>query len=313
MPYVSYCHPLAVSKNENIRLKIMKRLLYILFFLIIFSSCSTFRNFQVRKEKQNLKESFHIYLLLGQSNMAGRGDIEEIDTIIHPRVYMLNKDTSWVIAKNPLHFDSPKAVGTGLGLSFAKKMAEHDTLVTIGLIPCAKGGTSIKHWFVDTYHKKTNSYPYNETISRIEKGKNRGVIKGVLWHQGESDCKAENDVKVYKEKFLAFKDSLEKDLDLKSTPFIIGELGYFLYDKRPLAEDLNELFKEISFEDNCIGFVKSDSLNHKGDKVHFNSTSYRKLGLRYADEMIKIQEQCLPPTRNKKHRAKRGIFRRNNF
>lgn len=277
------------------------------------SSCSTFRNFQVRKERQNLKENFHIYLLLGQSNMAGRGKIEGIDTIVHPRVYMLNQDTNWVLAKNPIHFDKPKHVGTGLGLTFGIKMAEQDSNTFIGLIPCAKGGSSIDNWVAGSFHEQTKSYPYDEAISRIKKGKNKGVIKGVLWHQGESDCKDKNDAKVYKEKFLEFKDSLEKDLDLKSTPLIIGELGYFIYDKRPLAEDLNKLFKEISYEDSCIGLVKSDSLNHKGDRIHFNSTSYRKLGLRYAVEMIKIQEQCLPPTRNKKHRAKRGVFRINNF
>lgn len=277
----------------------MKRLLYLIFFVLILSSCSILRNSQERKKQQNLKENFHIYLLLGQSNMAGRGKIEEIDTIVHPRVYMLNKDTNWVLAKNPLHFDKPKLVGTGLGLSFAKKMAEYDTLVTIGLIPCAKGGSSIKHWDIDSYHKPTNGYPYNEAISRIKKGMNKGVIKGILWHQGESDSKVENDVQVYEEKFLAFKDSLEKDLDLKNIPIIIGELGYFLYEKRPLSEDLNNVFEKISVNDDCIGLVKSNSLNHKGDKVHFNSDSYRILGLRYANEMIRLQQKCQPPTRNK--------------
>ena len=288
----------------------MKRLFYLIFIVLILSSCSTLRNFQERKKQQNLKENFHIYLLLGQSNMAGRGEVEEIDTLVHPRVYMLTEDTIWTLAKNPLHFDKPKAVGMGLGLSFGEKMAEHDTLVNIGLIPCAKGGTSIKHWYIDTYHELTNSYPYNEAIGRIKKGMNRGVIKGILWHQGESDCKVEDDVTVYKEKFLAFNDSLEKDLDLQNIPIIIGEIGDFLYDKRPLAKDLNDVLKEISLENNCIGLVKSDSLNHKGDKLHFNSDSYKNLGLRYADEMIKIQEQCQPPTRNKKHRAKGGLSTR---
>lgn len=223
--------------------------------------------------------------------MAGRGKIEGIDTIVHPRVYMLNQDTNWVLAKNPIHFDKPNYVGTGLGLSFGQRMAEQDTNVTIGLIPCAKGGSSIDTWFTGSFHEGTNSYPYDEAISRIKKGMNRGVIKGVLWHQGESNCNTK-DIQVYKEKFLAFKDSLERDLGLQNVPIVIGEIGKFYYEKETLAKDLNDKLNEISLENNCIGLAKSDSLNHKGDKIHFNSESYRKLGLRYADEMIKIQGQC---------------------
>ncbi len=249
---------------------------------------------------------------MGQSNMAGRGEIEGIDTIIHPRVYMLTTDTVWISAKNPMHYDKFKFVGTGLGLSFGIRMAEQDSNVTIGLIPCAKGGSSIDNWITGSFHEGTNSYPYDEAIIRIKNGMNKGVIKGILWHQGEADCKVKGDVQVYEEKFLVFIDSLEKDLGLINIPIIIGEIGYFFYKKRPLAEDLNNVFEKISANNDCIGLVKSDSLNHKGDKVHFNSDSYRVLGLRYANEMIRVQQECQSPTRNKKHRAESAIFERYN-
>jgi len=272
----------------------MKRLLYLISFTLILSSCSTLRNFQKRKEQQKSKDNFHIYLLLGQSNMAGRGKIEGLDTIVHPRVFMLNQDTNWVLAKNPIHFDKPKYVGTGLGLTFGIEMAKQDSNVTIGLIPCAKGGSSIDNWINGSFHEGTKSYPYDEAIVRIKKGMKKGVVKGILWHQGESDCSVKS-VQLYEAKFLALKDSMEKDLKLISIPIVIGEVGHFLYDKRPSAEDLNKVFEKISGNNSCIGLVKSDSLNHKGDKLHFNSNSYRLLGLRYANEMIRVQQECQPP------------------
>lgn len=275
-----------VSMNFN-----KKSLFYLFTFILILSSCSRVRNIIVKKEQQKSKDNFHIYILLGQSNMAGRGEIEPIDTIVHPRVKMLNQDTNWVLGKNPLHFDKPKYVGTGLGVTFGIEMAKQDSNITIGLIPCAKGGSSINDWNNKSFHEDTKSFPYEEAIIRIKKGMNKGVIKGILWHQGESDCSKKEDVEMYEQKFIAFKDSLEKDLCLVNIPLIIGEIGYFTYEQYPLAEELNKIFEKISNNSSLIGIVKSDSLNHKGDKIHFNSASYRLLGLRYANEMIKLQQK----------------------
>jgi hypothetical protein len=283
----------------------MKQLRYLIVLTLLFSACSPGRNLSKSKQEQIRKENFHIYLLLGQSNMSGRGVIEGIDTLVHPKIYMLNADTAWVLARDPIHFDKPKTVGTGLGLSFAKKMIENDTSITIGLIPCAKGGSAMKDWTSNTYHEETESYPYDEAIDRIKKGMEKGVIKGVLWHQGESDCKEESDVLSYKEKFLAFKDSLEEDLGIEEIPIIVGEVGYFLYRKRPLAEDFNAVLNEIALENNCIGIVKSDSLTSKRDKIHFDSKSLRELGVRYADEMIILQSKCTSPKQHKKRAKKR--------
>ncbi|MEQ1853042.1 MAG: sialate O-acetylesterase, partial [Chthoniobacteraceae bacterium] len=60
------------------------------------------------------KERFHLFLLVGQSNMAGRGVVTEEDRKPHPRVLMLNKADAWVPAIDPLHFDK-SAAGVGIG------------------------------------------------------------------------------------------------------------------------------------------------------------------------------------------------------
>ena len=237
------------------------------------------------------KENFHLYLLMGQSNMAGRGKVEAIDTLTHPRVFMLDKAEHWVLAKDPLHFDKPGA-GTGLGLTFGKIMANDDSDIKVGLIPTAVGGSSINAWFADSIHRQTNSYPYNDMIRRAKKAMESGTLKGIIWHQGESDSNSEQGVKEYTQKFEAMLDSLKSDLGISSIPVVMGEIGYFFYPKAKFAEDMNGVIHQISNSNDCIGLVTAEGLNHKGDQTHFDADSYHSLGVRYASEMLKLQSHC---------------------
>ena len=68
----------------------------------------------------------HLFLLAGQSNMAGRGEVEAQDRATHPRIWMLDRHGQWVPAADPLHFDKPVA-GVGPGLAFARVLVETPT------------------------------------------------------------------------------------------------------------------------------------------------------------------------------------------
>ena len=85
-----------------------------------------------------------LYLLAGQSNMAGRGTVSAEDTVAHPRVFALRADGSWSLARDPVHFDKPRVAGVGPGLAFGRALAEATPGVRIGLIPTAVGGTPIR-------------------------------------------------------------------------------------------------------------------------------------------------------------------------
>ncbi len=122
-----------------------------------------------------LKQKFHLYLLAGQSNMAGRGAVEAEDTVINSRVWMLTKDNEWKPAKEPLHFDKPGITGVGPGLAFGKAMAAAGTSIIIGLIPCAVGGTSINLWNEGQYDSVTKMHPYDDAISRTKQAMKGGV------------------------------------------------------------------------------------------------------------------------------------------
>src|SRR5688500_9051004 len=105
---------------------------------------------------------FHLYLLVGQSNMAGRGVPEALDTTAVPGLLVFAKDKTWQPAREPLHWDKP-TVGTGPGFAFGREMLNNaGKKIRIGLIPAAHGGSSITAWVKGGYHDQTKGYPYDE-------------------------------------------------------------------------------------------------------------------------------------------------------
>ncbi len=226
------------------------------------------------------REKFHLYLLIGQSNMAGRGLVEAQDKQPHPRVLTLTKEGKWVPAVDPIHFDKPIA-GVGLGTTFGKVMAERDPSVTIGLIPCAVGGTPIARWQKD-------ADLYEAALQRARAAAPHGVFKGILWHQGEADSGKEESAQIYAAKLDAMIAAWRKDLEQPNLPVVAGQLGEFFAGGAGLKlvrESLQTLPGRVPH----TGFAPATDLNHKGDKVHFDAASYREFGKRYAAAMVKLQ------------------------
>lgn len=233
------------------------------------------------------KENFHLFLLVGQSNMAGRGKVTDEDRKPIPGVYMLTKSGEWKPAVAPLHFDK-KVAGVGIGREFAKQLAKANPEVMIGLIPCAVGGSPISSWEPGGYYRQTKSHPYDDTIRRAKVAMNSGVLKGILWHQGESDSKPKLS-EVYEKKLHEVVARLRKDLGAEAVPFIAGQMGQF--KERPWNEDrkrVDQAHRDLPKKVEHAAFVNSDGLSHKGDQVHFNSKSYKELGRRYAAAYLKL-------------------------
>ncbi len=70
--------------------------------------------------------NFHLYLLIGQSNMAGRGVVDAESKQQDPQILMLDSNNRWLPATDPVHFDKPEIAGVGPALSFAKEMLGTD-------------------------------------------------------------------------------------------------------------------------------------------------------------------------------------------
>jgi hypothetical protein len=58
------------------------------------------------------KENVWVFIMAGQSNMAGRGIVEPEDTVSDKRIFSINKDGQIIIAKEPLHFYEPERTGS---------------------------------------------------------------------------------------------------------------------------------------------------------------------------------------------------------
>ena len=227
------------------------------------------------------KSKFQLFLLVGQSNMAGRGAVEKQDKTPHPRVLMLNKAGKWAPAVDPLHFDKP-AAGVGLGKTFGQLVADANPDATVGLIPCAVGGSPIDTWKPGAYYDATKSHPWDDALRRAKLALEAGELKGILWHQGESDSN-EKLAPAYAAKLDDLIARLRKELNAAEVPFIAGQMGRF--DDSPWNEFksvVDDAHQKLPSRVKRTAFVSADGLKHKGDKIHFDSPSFRELGKRYA-------------------------------
>ncbi|MBQ9692619.1 MAG: hypothetical protein IJV70_05635, partial [Clostridia bacterium] len=157
-------------------------------------------------------------LLLGQSNMAGRGDTESVVPISDDRIFMI-RDGKFVKMQEPIHTDKPDIAGVGLGASFAKAFVETFDC-EVGLIPGAFGGTSLADW-------EPGGFYYNRALEMAKAAQNTSEICAILWHQGESDM----DNPDYTPQLKNILDSFIKDLRLDEEKIVIvaGELADLYY------------------------------------------------------------------------------------
>ena len=224
------------------------------------------------------------FLMLGQSNMAGRGFIDEVPPIYNERIQML-RNGQWQMMTEPINYDRPVS-GVSLAGSFADAWCRENQEDTIGLIPCAEGGSSLDDWAID-------KVLFKHAISEAKFAMQTSELVGILWHQGESDSFNGN-YKVYYEKLLVIIETLRKELNTPDIPLIIGGLPDFL-GKEGFGKNcteyalVNKELEKFAFEqDNCY-FVTAVGLTSNPDGIHIDAVSQRKFGLRYFEAFSKKQ------------------------
>jgi len=230
----------------------------------------------------------HLYLLAGQSNMAGRGEVGDVDRETHPRVFALKPDHSWGPASDPLHWDKPNLVGVGPGLQFAKEMAQRNPGVRIGVIPTAVGGSSIRVWVPGAVHPQTGTRPWDDAVSRTFRvlALEGGELKGVIWHQGESDRRDFSEQ--YGVALVDLVDRMRAEFRSPNLPFVAAQLSSFLDEPIPGSEAMNEAITSLPARLPHTAFVSGDGFKHKGDDVHLDAASERELGRRFAEAMSEL-------------------------
>jgi hypothetical protein len=234
-----------------------------------------------------LKADFHLFLLIGQSNMAGRGTVEAQDQAPHPRVLTLNKAGEWVPAVDPIHFDKSIA-GVGLGRTFGLEIAEATPGATIGLIPCAVGGTPIDMWQPSALWDKPKSHPWDDAMIRAKLALKAGTLKGILWHQGESDSNRDK-APAYAAKLAELVARVRVELNAPDIPFICGQPGQFAGKPwNEFQQQVDQALRELPTQVPRAAYVSAGGLTDRGDKLHFDAASARELGKRYAAAYLQL-------------------------
>lgn len=242
-------------------------------------------------------ENFHVFVLMGQSNMAGFATLIDGDTIAQKDMFNLlgqkkskwgtkfnaeTEEIKWVQAKHPLHavHNSDRF---GLAIEFGREYLKNHPGVKIGFIPCAWGGAPIEELDKGTAI-------YKNALERIEYAKKRGTIKGVLWHQGESDTVNKELANSYETKLHQLIKDLRTDIKIQNLPFIVGDLANFYgIDRTPEHTQgiitVRKTLRSLPYKISNTGFVESIGLRWEGDGyVHFDRNAYIELGKRYEKE-----------------------------
>lgn len=238
---------------------------------------------------------YDVYLVIGQSNMAGRGEMTEADKDVIPGVYILDDKDSIVPASAPLNIYSSvrkkkEIQGVNPAMSFCRLVAEK-TSRKILLVVNARGGTSIERWMKN--YKGTVRYSakvdgperdgmlipslYEEAVRRTRIAMRYGQLKGILWHQGESNSE-EDASKQYLSQLSTFVADLRNDLDAPDVPFVAGEI----YEGYKNAVYFNRQIRKISRKIDNAYCVSSKGCTSKSDQLHFSRDGQILLGERYA-------------------------------
>ncbi len=250
--------------------------------------------------------NFHIYLCFGQSNMEGNAKIEAQDRAdVDPRFRMMaavdmpsssRKKGNWYVAYPPLCRD-----WTGLTPAdyFGREMvANLPDSIKVGIINVAVGGAGIDLFDEDKcanyianaagwlqgYCHEYNDNPYRTLIQLAKKAQKVGVIKGILLHQGCTDNSQQDWPVRVKRVYVRMLNEL--GLNEEDTPLLVGEL---------LRQNVGGVCwghnNVIAVTHNVIPnahVVSSEGCPGASDGLHFTADGYRKIGKRYATEMLPL-------------------------
>lgn len=230
----------------------------------------------------------HSILIIGQSNMAGRGFPGEVSPIDNKDLFVLRNGRWWPMY-TPVNPDRVTA-GVNLVESFARRYAD-DHGVEVGIIPCADGGTSLDQW-------TEGGVLFDHACYMTELAMRTSTVVAILWHQGESDCHPES-YPLYEEKFTRILTALREKTGLHNVPVLLGGLGDYLVDFHPEQGVfrnyvyVNEALQSIAKKQPNVGFVPADGLKPNPDNLHFSAKALREFGHRYYEEFLKIESKAV--------------------
>ena len=250
-----------------------------------------------------------LWLLAGQSNMEGAGKWREkyqkYDANPSPTVRAYYMNETWSEAKSQLHqlwesadecisvpfrndrknsrwgceYPETQNNGVGPGLFFASEMQSRTNGVPQGVIPCGIGGSALWQWNPDG----ENNY-YTAAKRRVREC--GGNIKGVFWHQGESQAMG-GAISTFVSEMQHLVVGMRKDFNSPKLPFV--QVQIHKYAAAGAESDICwNAMREIqrTLETNIDNLSTVYSLDLElDDLIHLASESHEILGKRAAEAM----------------------------
>ena len=247
-------------------------------------------------------KTYDVYLLIGQSNMAGRGVVEAGDEAPIEGAWLLNGEDKPEPACAPMNRYSTirkgiKMQGINPAWSFAKEVAAKSDKPV--LIVCnARGATTIGMWQKDAaerlYSKKEGDDEwlwgqpmpnhFDEAVRRCKEAMKYGTLKGIIWHQGCGNSQP-NRVGDYLPALKVFVRDLRAALGVgEEIPFIAGEI-YYGYKNAPY---FNPVIRQIGDYVEGGYWVSAEGCTANRDEVHFDRAGQILLGERYAEKLLEV-------------------------
>jgi hypothetical protein len=235
-----------------------------------------------------------IYLLMGQSNMSGRGVLAEMAPgTLDPddRIQLYGNDGRWRKAAEPLdtaqgQIDkvSRDPDGVGPGLAFAKAMLKRHPGRPVGLVTCAKGGSAIGEWKPST----ERSTLYGSCLARAQEAAPFGRIAGILWYQGETDARTEARAQAWTGLFTQMIVQFRADLGQPNLPLAVVGLGDQprtggFAGQFPAWSTVQDNQKRLRLDHQV--YVSAAGLARNPDELHLNTESQVRLGQALAEAM----------------------------
>ncbi len=251
-----------------------------------------------------------LILCMGQSNMAGRGRPEASDREPVANVWKLTRENTWVRGSTPYHFDRDFA-GVGPVDEFVRRYVAAHPGETVGVVPCAVGGSGVATWFESRKGDKGKNL--ETALARAQVALSNGTFIAILWHQGETDA-AKWDQKRIDDRYANYVATAAKAARRvvgEDVPFVAGEIGRWLRrNDADHAAKINPAINRLSAVVPYATVVSSEGLTN-GDEHHFDRASQIILGARYYeawDALVKAPKPAKDEAKPKK--AKKSEYLR---
>ena len=276
-------------------------------------------------DASKIEDKYDVFLLIGQSNMAGLGPLtsadrkETVDGVYLLDSYMAGFAGDYATYSGPKDYDqkpvpavhpfnqystirkSLPAQQMNPGYGFATTVRDYNKARGYTrpiLIVCnARGGSSITEW-------QPGMEYYIEAVRRTKIAMKYGTLKGILWHQGCSNCSSTyvgsaSSSNYYPKLLKKVVDGLRKDLHAADVLFIAGQLPAWR-SSSPAFNSIIIKIKDMDLDGDGkpdirnADCVSSDGVTGPGywlkdaSDPHWNRAGQIEMGKRYGEKVIEM-------------------------